>query len=107
MEPVEINAGSWYLRALRADDRVDDRPALADLGETDPAYVSACTRDWLEERRYTWAVCEPTTGEMLAEVILDPHDGTLGARIRTGHDDAARTAQDAVRRFAQGALGLL
>ena len=34
MEPVEINAGTWYLRALRADDRVDDRPALAELGET-------------------------------------------------------------------------
>jgi hypothetical protein len=32
MEPVEINAGQWYLRALRADSRINDRPALADLG---------------------------------------------------------------------------
>jgi hypothetical protein len=29
LEPVEINAGQWYLRGLRADSRVDDRPALA------------------------------------------------------------------------------
>ena len=39
MEPVEINNGTWYLRALRYDDRVDDRPALADLGESDLDYV--------------------------------------------------------------------
>lgn len=36
MEPIEINAGAWYLRALRADDRMDDRPSLADLGERSP-----------------------------------------------------------------------
>ena len=40
MEPVEINNGTWYLRGLRYDDRVDDRPALADLGETDLDYVA-------------------------------------------------------------------
>lgn len=106
MEPVEINAGRWYLRVLRADERVDDRPALADLGETDPAHVDRCARDWLEDRRYTWAVCEPTTGEMLAEAALDPAEGTVGSRARVGHDDAARTAEEAVRRFASGALGL-
>lgn len=106
MEPVEINAGSWYLRALRADERVDDRPALADLGEADPAYVDRCTRDWLDDVRYTWAVSEPTTGEMLAETALNPTDGTVHSRVRDGHDDAARTAEEAVRRFAQGALGL-
>jgi hypothetical protein len=106
MEAVEINAGSWYLRALRADERVDDRPALTDLGEPDPAYVDRCTRDWLDDVRYTWAVCEPTTGEMLAETALNPADGTIGSRARTGHDEAARTAEDAVRRFARGALGL-
>jgi hypothetical protein len=107
MEPVEINAGSWYLRAPRADARVDDRPALTDLGETDPDYVTRCAGDWLDERRYTWAVCEPSTGEMLAEVVLDPREGTVVCRARAGHDDAGRTAQDAVRRFARGALGLL
>jgi len=35
LEPVEINAGQWYLRGLRADSRIDDRPALADLGVID------------------------------------------------------------------------
>jgi hypothetical protein len=106
MEPVEINAGSWYLRALRADERVDDRPTLAELGEADHAYVDRCTRDWLEDLRYTWAVCEPTTGEMLAETELNPADGAVRSRARAGHDEAARTAADAVRRFARGALGL-
>jgi hypothetical protein len=28
LDPVEINAGQWYLRGLRADSRTDDRPAL-------------------------------------------------------------------------------
>jgi len=105
MEPVEINAGNWYLRGLRADDRVDDRPALADLGETDAGYVDRCTRDWLTDTRYTWAVCEPTTGELLAEVALRPV-GLIELRARPGHAEAAQTAGDAVRRFATGALGL-
>lgn len=105
MEPVEINAGSWYLRALRADERVDDRPALAELGEADPEYVQRCARDWADNSRYTWAVCEPTTGEMLAEVALSP-SGLLLLRARNGHADAAQTAGDAVGRFARDALGL-
>jgi hypothetical protein len=28
VEPVEINAGEYYLRQLRADKHLDDRPAL-------------------------------------------------------------------------------
>ncbi|WP_199253761.1 hypothetical protein [Mycolicibacterium mengxianglii] len=106
MEPVEINAGAWYLRALRADERVDDRPALADIGELDPQYVRRCTEDWLAGVRYTWAVCEPSTGELLAETILDPASGAITSRARDGHAEAADTAEAAVRRFAQGALGL-
>jgi hypothetical protein len=66
VEPVEINAGSWYLRAPRDDDLIDDRPALADLGETDPDYVTHCSARWTSDTGYTWAVCEPTTGELLA-----------------------------------------
>lgn len=106
MEPVEINAGSWYLRALRADDQIDDRPALADLGETDPDYVTRCTAGWASDTGYTWAVCEPTTGEMLAEVILDPATATLSSRTRDGHADAAAIAGGSVRRFAAAVLGL-
>ena len=101
MEPVEINAGAWYLRALRADDRIDDRPALAKLGETDPGYVARCSDRWESDTTYSWAVCEPTTGELLAEVTLDPTTGETNLRARPGHADAAQTAADTVRRFAQ------
>ncbi len=51
MEPVEINAGAWYLRALRADDRIDDRPALAELGESNPAYVEDSLARWAPRHR--------------------------------------------------------
>jgi hypothetical protein len=106
MDPVEINAGTWYLRALRADERIDDRPALADLGETDPDYVARRAAQWADETGYSWAVCEPTTGELLAEVTIDPAGATLSTRARPGHDDAAEVAANAVRRFAAAALNL-
>lgn len=87
MEPIEINAGAWYLRALRADERVDDRPALLAMAadpdarrftglrrvvnlETAGERVAASARGWAEDSHYGWAVCEPSTGEMLAEVML-------------------------------------
>ncbi|MGE2836600.1 hypothetical protein [Mycobacterium sp. SMC-4] len=104
MEPVEINAGAWYLRALRADDRVDDRPALADLGEHDPDYVENAAAQWRSETRFTWAVCEPTTGELLAEVTLDPATRAVTARCRPGHDEAGQTGAEAVGRFAAAML---
>jgi hypothetical protein len=81
VEPVEINAGAWYLRALRAD-------------------------EWAADTGYSWAVCEPTTGEVLAEVTLDPRRGTLASRARQGHEDAATAACESVRRFAAAPLGL-
>ncbi|WP_059016184.1 hypothetical protein [Mycobacterium sp. M26] len=100
MEPVEINAGTWYLRALRADERIDDRPALADLGETRADYVEQSLAAWASDTGYSWAVCEPTTGELLAEVTLDPRSGALASRARAGQQDAAAVAADAVGRFA-------
>jgi hypothetical protein len=100
VEPVEINAGAWYLRALRADQLMDDRPALADLGETDPDYIPRRTADWSADTYYTWAVCEPTTGEQLAEVGLDPSSGSITVRARPGQESAAQHGADAVRRFA-------
>jgi hypothetical protein len=42
VDPVEINAGAWYLRGVASD---------AD---------------------YRWAVCEPITGDVVATVTLDP-----------------------------------
>ncbi|KAA0022648.1 hypothetical protein [Antrihabitans cavernicola] len=109
MEPVEVNAGAWYLRALRSDDRVDDTPALAEGGITDPYYVATRTVQWTTDRHYSWAVCQPNTGELLAEVGITPgNDGTaaLTGWARSDHDDALATASDAVRRFAEGALGV-
>ncbi|WP_040794709.1 hypothetical protein [Nocardia higoensis] len=109
MEPIEINAGSWYLRALRADDRIDDRPALAEGGITDPGHVARRAGEWETESRYSWAVCEPTTAELVAEIVLTP--GVDGAAEITGwalagQDAALSAARAAVTRFAEGALGL-
>jgi hypothetical protein len=106
VEPVEINAGTWYLRALREDELMDDRPALAAMGESDPGYIAQCTARWADETGYSWAVCEPTTGEMLAEVTIDPLAATLTTRARDGHEDAAAVAEQSVRRFATSMLGL-
>lgn len=106
MEPIEINAGAWYLRALRADDLIDDRPALADLGETDPDYVTRRSAQWASDTAYSWAVCEPTTGELLAEITVDPVAATMHTRARDGHADAAAIAEMSVRRFAASMLGL-
>lgn len=106
VEPVEINAGTWYLRAPRQDELIDDRLALAALGETDPDYVARSDAHWASETRYTWAVCEPTTGEMVAEVTVDPVAATLRTRTRDSHADAAATAAQSVRRFADAVLGL-
>jgi hypothetical protein len=105
VEPIEINAGAWYLRALRADDRMDDRPSLAALGEHSPSHAETRAAQWDSDTLYSWAVCEPTTGELLAEVILDPATGTVSTRARVGHDDAAATGAEAVRRFADAMLG--
>ena len=106
MEPIEINAGAWYLRGLRSDELIDDRPALADLGETDPDYVPRRDAQWASDTFYTWAVCEPTTGELLAEVTLDPTTTTIASRARAGHGDAAAIAERSVQRFAGAVLGL-
>lgn len=102
---MEINAGAWYLRAPREDDLIDDRPALASMGEADPDYVTRCTARWASDTGYTWAVCEPTTGEMLAEVSLDPVAAIVHTRSRDGHTDAAAIAEQSVRRFAAAMLG--
>ncbi len=104
MEPVEINAGAWYLRALRADDRVDDRPALAELGELRADHVATRTTQWASDTLYSWAVCEPTTGELLAEITLDPAGGDVELRARPGHAQAAQAGAEAVRRFAHAIL---
>lgn len=85
---------------------MDDRPALASMGESEPGYIADCTAQWTADTAYTWAVCEPTSGEMLAEVRIDPIAATVRTRARDGHDDAAAIAEQSVRRFAAAMLGL-
>jgi hypothetical protein len=43
---------------------------------------------------------------MLAEVKIDALTATLTTRARDGHEDAAATAEQSVRRFASSMLGL-
>src|SRR6476620_4733260 len=109
MEPVEVNAGAWYLRALRADDRIDDRPALSAGGIDYPEYVARRTAQWDADTHYSWAVCEPTTAELLGEIVLTlgaDQTAELAGWARPGADDALATGIGAVRRFAEGGLGL-
>ncbi len=71
---MEINAGAWYLRGVRSNEG------------------------------YRWDVCEPTTGEVVADVTLDPDSATLSSV--GGNAEAIKTAEQAVRRFAAQALGI-
>src|SRR5699024_2442595 len=130
MEPAEINAGTLYLRQLRADSAIDDRPALVEAF-TDPVirnfvrsyvvdslesageYVRRRAEEWDRDQRYSWAVAEPTTGELLGEVGLRKLD--LAARTaeiavwvrpESRERGVATTAVDAAVRFGFGALGL-
>ena len=100
MDPIEINAGQWYLRGLRADERIDDRPALSELGVTDADHVVRRNAQWSADSLYSWAVCEPTSGELVAEVTLDPATGDIAGRARPGYQEAADAARAAVGRFA-------
>lgn len=129
MEPVEINAGAYYLRQLRADGAIDDRPALLDtfadpetarwvrtrVPDLDAAgrYVEARTDQWKSDTRYSWAVADQTTGKVLAEIDLKNLDfeaGTAEAGCWThpahrGRGIAAEALRTVVR-FAFGGLGL-
>jgi hypothetical protein len=74
VEPVEINAGAWYLRGVRSD------------------------------TGYQWDVCEPISGKVVAEVTLDPDTASMNS---VGDNaDAIEVAEQAIRRFAAGALDI-
>jgi RimJ/RimL family protein N-acetyltransferase len=130
VEPVEINLGLYYLRALRADEHIDDRPAVIE-GFADPdtrrwvpgyrvddlagatAYIARRAEEWARDIRYSWAVADPFTGELLGEVGLKELDltaGTAEAACWThpagrGRGTASRALAAALR-FGFGAIGL-
>lgn len=78
MEPIELNAGRFYLRPLHNDQRINDEPACAQIGK-DAAWVAAAHDNWLLDQTYTWAVCEQTRVEMVALIETDPLTGTVTA----------------------------
>jgi RimJ/RimL family protein N-acetyltransferase len=108
---------------------VDDRPAVV-ASSLDPeiarwrhrppadpadaeAYIRRRAAEWQRDERYSWAVCEPTTGEMLGEVELAELDLCHGsAEVACWALPAARgrgmttTAISAVLRFGFNGLGL-
>ncbi|HEX7304408.1 GNAT family protein [Lentzea sp.] len=130
MEPVEINAGDYYLRAFRNDDRVSDLRALVEA-YADPAtrrylyalapsseaaaemYVQFMTMGWEKNYRWSWAVCDAVTAEVTAGVILHNLDHRLGsAEVSCWTHPAHRgkgvlpTALNAVLGWAFGGAGL-
>lgn len=130
MEPVDINLGTYYLRALRADDSIDDRQAVLEgFADADTrrwargyqidnltdagAYILRRAREWAQDTRYSWAVADPFTGELLGEVGLKELDldaGTAEAACWThpagrGRGTASH-ALGAALRFGFGAVGL-
>lgn len=106
MEAVEINAGAWYLRALRNDDRLSDVPALTLLDVADPVdYVRVTDAAWADESALTWAICVPTTGE-LAALVGVASDGTFRGVAREGFDEALGAATDPASRCATALLGV-
>lgn len=116
LSAVEINAGTWYLRALRTDDRLSDVPALTDLGLPDPTgYVAGTDGDGAagDGIRCVWAICIPTTGELVALIGVtgtagdgEDRPAQLRGLARSGYAHALSEAAPSVCRFAQQALGL-
>jgi RimJ/RimL family protein N-acetyltransferase len=130
VEPIEINAGEYYLRALRADDLIDDRPAIVEAF-ADPetrkwvgdyqidtvadagAYVRRRDSEWKRGVRCSWAVAELTTGRLMGEVDLrDLDEGVDGVQAACWTHPSYRgrgvavIALGAAVRFGFGFLGL-
>lgn len=83
MEPVELNAGCFYLRKLSGSDRIDDIPALNAVRRlrgqpaVDPNIIHLRQVQWDTGTCCSWAVCEQTRVDLLAEALLIPDDGML------------------------------
>jgi RimJ/RimL family protein N-acetyltransferase len=94
VEPIEINAGEFYLRALRSDDRIDDAAAIAEAfadpeterwlpygidGEAAARlFIGFRERAWGREEQFSWGICDAVTAELLGEVVLRDIDHKYG-----------------------------
>ena len=89
MEPIEVNAGGFYLRALRVDERIDDTAAVGSILELSPeralARIDEFTRGWAEETELSWAVCEQTDVTCLAIITYDVGRDDLALAASSGH----------------------
>lgn len=94
MEPVELNGGRFYLRPITVNDRINDVPALTLVAQATPAAATTPTPDiattrrqqWLSGTALSWAVCEQTQVELLAEAMLIPVDGRILSPEEQGED---------------------
>ena len=99
MEAVEINAGEFYLRQLRADDRIDDRVALVAGGrfpdlDAAGAHIAERADQWHTEESCSWAVCDQLTGTAVGEISLTgTGELTAGPRPTCAARASRRTRQ--------------
>ncbi|MCS4489518.1 hypothetical protein N7326_02870 [Corynebacterium sp. ES2794-CONJ1] len=98
MDVIELNGGRFYLRPLHDDNRIDDRPALAQITDNPQEIL---TRARSSAKDYYWAICEQTRVDMVA---LAHFDGTIITTTPIGDPDRvlpndpvlpAMTVQDA------------
>lgn len=105
MEPVEINAGGYYLRALRNDERVSDVSALEHImGLCEAAAAERITElngQWASGTHLSWAVCEQTDPACLAVILADvsTHKVVIDAYPGVVPDARYASPLAAVRRF--------
>ncbi|GAB2854446.1 GNAT family N-acetyltransferase [Lentzea nigeriaca] len=130
MEPVEINAGEYYLRAFRNDDRISDVQALVEIYSDEETkrymnrmgiddalsaqtFIMLMTNGWERNYRWSWAVCDAVTADMVAGVVLHNLDQFVGSAEVSCWTHAAHRgkgvlpiALNAVMGWAFGAAGM-
>lgn len=73
MEPYDINAGRFYLRALHSQIDFDDSDTLRELKPRPPIVTKDDAEDgWMANTVYSWAVCEQTSSDLLALITYEP-----------------------------------
>lgn len=111
MEPIEINAGGYYLRALRNDERLSDVNALEHIMGLNPdaaeRRIAELNEDWTQGNQLSWAVCEQTDPSCLAVILVDVKKRKLTIDSYPGVAPEARYASPiaAVKRFVASLEG--